>query len=105
MTKIRFLDPDPRVLPEMSAKVAFLAEALSPEQRKARTAVHGEAVVQADGSAAVFRVTDGVATRVAVKSMPSFSGIAHRRRPVACVVPARCTFCASAKSRTRSCGA
>ena len=68
MTKIRFLDPDPRVLPEMSAKVAFLAEALSPEQRKARTAVHGEAVVQADGSAAVFRVTDGVVTRVAVKT-------------------------------------
>lgn len=66
MTKIRFLDPDPRVLPEMSAKVAFLAQALSPEQRKARTAVHGEAVVQADGSAAVFRVADGVATRVAV---------------------------------------
>ncbi|WP_153161732.1 efflux RND transporter periplasmic adaptor subunit [Zoogloea sp. 1C4] len=68
MTKIRFLDPDPRVLPEMSAKVAFLAEALSPEQRKARTAVHGEAVVQADGVAAVFRVADGVATRVAVKT-------------------------------------
>jgi hypothetical protein len=28
--------------------------------------VHGEAVVQADGSAAVFRVADGVATRVPV---------------------------------------
>lgn len=66
MTKIRFLDPDPRVLPEMSAKVAFLAEPLAPEQRKARTAVHGEAVVQTDGSAAVFRVADGVATRVPV---------------------------------------
>jgi hypothetical protein len=37
MTKIRFLDPDPRVLPEMSAKVAFLAEALSrPALRRAR---------------------------------------------------------------------
>lgn len=68
MTKIRFLDPDPRVLPEMSAKVAFLAEALSPEQRKARTAVHGEAVVKADGSTVVFRVEDGVATRVPVKA-------------------------------------
>jgi len=68
MTKIRFLDPDPRVLPEMSAKVAFLAEALPPAQRRARTAVHGDAVVQADGAAAVFRVADGTARRVAVST-------------------------------------
>ena len=35
LTKIRFLDRDPRVLPEMSAKVAFLSEALAADKRHA----------------------------------------------------------------------
>lgn len=66
LTKIRFLDPDPRVLPEMSAKIAFLSEALDAARRTPRVAVHGEAIVAEGGASAVFRVVDGVAKRVSV---------------------------------------
>lgn len=66
LTKIRFLDPDSRVLPEMSAKIAFLSEALDAARRQPRVAVHGEAVVAEGGASAVFRVENGVAKRVSV---------------------------------------
>jgi len=66
LTKIRFIDPDPRVLPEMSAKIAFLSEALDSARRQPRVAVHGEAVVAEGGASAVFRVENGVAKRVSV---------------------------------------
>ena len=66
LTKIRFIDPDPRVLPEMSAKIAFLSEALDAARRQPRVAVHGEAVVAEGGASAVFRVENGVAKRVSV---------------------------------------
>ncbi len=39
MIKVKFLDKDSRVLPEMSAKVAFLERPLNPEELKSRTAV------------------------------------------------------------------
>ena len=66
LTKIRFLDPDPRVLPEMSAKIAFLSEALDAARRQPRVAVHGEAIVAEGGASAVFRVENGLAKRVSV---------------------------------------
>ena len=34
MVKVRFLDPDPRILPEMSAKVAFLSRSVNPEEQR-----------------------------------------------------------------------
>jgi len=34
MTKVRFDTLDPRILPEMSAKVAFLSQEVSPEQQQ-----------------------------------------------------------------------
>ena len=66
MTKVRFIDRDPRVLPEMSAKVAFLSAAVAPDQRKPLTVVHPDAIVQRDGKPTVFVVTDGVAKAVTV---------------------------------------
>lgn len=67
LTKIRFLDPDARVLPEMSAKIAFLSRAMNAAERQPRTAVHGDAIVVGEGDTAVFRVEDGLAKRVTVK--------------------------------------
>ncbi|WP_374479821.1 efflux RND transporter periplasmic adaptor subunit [Zoogloea sp.] len=67
LTKVRFVDSDPRVLPEMSAKIAFLSEAVPADARTPRPAVHRDAIQQADGSAVVFVVTDGVARRKAVR--------------------------------------
>jgi RND family efflux transporter MFP subunit len=66
MTKIRFVELDPRVLPEMSAKVTFLSAAVSDDQRVARTAVSPAAVVNRDGRSIAFVVRDGVARAVPV---------------------------------------
>jgi HlyD family secretion protein len=66
MTKVRFEAIDPRVLPEMSAKVSFLSHAVTAEQQRPMTAVGAEALTQRDGKAAVVVVRDGKTTVVAV---------------------------------------
>lgn len=66
MTKVKFDQMDPRVLPEMSAKVAFLSQAVSPEQQKPLIAVAGEAIAQQDGRNVVFVVRDDSAQAVVV---------------------------------------
>lgn len=60
MTKIQFEKLDPRILPEMSAKVGFLSQAPSDADFKTVLAVNPQAVVQRDGRDVVLRVgTDG----------------------------------------------
>ncbi len=66
MTKVKFDVIDPRVLPEMSAKVSFLSQEVSPEQQKPLLAVNPEALSTRDGRNVVFVVRDGAATEVAV---------------------------------------
>ena len=63
MTKIRFVDIDPRVLPEMSAKAIFLTQPVTDAQREPRTAVNPAAVVERDGRDVAFVVEDGTARR------------------------------------------
>lgn len=58
MTKIRFLAPDPRILPEMSAKVAFLTHAMADTQRKPVVAVHKDALVKRGKETLAFIVRD-----------------------------------------------
>ena len=58
MVKVRFLDKDPRVLPEMRAKVAFLSRALKQEEEKPRTAVIRSAIVS-DGSRETLFLVQG----------------------------------------------
>jgi len=57
MVKVRFLDKDPRLLPEMSAKVAFLEREVRPGEGKPRVALPPAAVVKRDGRDVVFVVT------------------------------------------------
>ena len=45
LVKVRFLDKDPRMLPDMSAKVSFLSRNLKTEERKPRLAVNNLALV------------------------------------------------------------
>ena len=66
MVKVRFVDKDSRVLPEMSAKVAFLSRAVAPADEKPRTAVTGKAVVTRGAKKYVFLVLDGKAVETAV---------------------------------------
>lgn len=68
LVKIRFIDVDARVLPEMSAKVAFLEKETPEAERTARMVVQPAAVVERDGAAVVFVVKDGKVAQVAVKS-------------------------------------
>jgi len=66
MTKVRFDAIDPRVLPEMSAKVSFLSQDVTPEQQKPLLAVNPDALAPRDGRTAVFVVRDGKAIEVPV---------------------------------------
>ena len=66
MTKVKFDTIDPRVLPEMSAKVSFLSQEVTPDQQKPLTAVSADAFAQRDGRTVVFVVRDGKALAVPV---------------------------------------
>src|SRR5439155_7849301 len=54
MTKVRFEAIDPHVLPEMSAKVSFLSQPVTPEQQKPLVAVNPDALAQRDGKTVVL---------------------------------------------------
>jgi HlyD family secretion protein len=58
LVKVKFVERDARVLPDMSAKVAFLSRAPRPEERKPVTAVRPEAVAKRGGKNVVYRVDD-----------------------------------------------
>lgn len=58
LVKVRFVERDPRVLPDMSAKVAFLSKAVPPEDKKAVTALQPGALATRGGKQVAF-VLDG----------------------------------------------
>jgi len=56
MVKIRFQQLDPRILPEMSAKVAFLEHEATPAELQPKTAVNPASVVQRSGKSVAYVV-------------------------------------------------
>ncbi len=66
MTKVRFDAIDPRVLPEMSAKVSFLSQEVTPEQQKPLLAVSPDALATRDGRTVVFAIRGDKAVEVPV---------------------------------------
>ncbi|MBS0448815.1 MAG: efflux RND transporter periplasmic adaptor subunit [Proteobacteria bacterium] len=56
VTKIRFDRLDPRILPEMSARVSFLSQVPTDADQKPTLAVNPKAVVERNGREVVFRV-------------------------------------------------
>lgn len=66
MVKIRFVDRDARVLPEMSAKVAFLSRPAKPEEQKPRVAISQSAIVNKKGKESVFLVKENIAVETTV---------------------------------------
>jgi RND family efflux transporter MFP subunit len=66
MTKVKFDAIDPRVLPDMSAKVSFLSQDVTPEQQKPLKAVATDAIAERDGKPVVFVVRNDAATAVPV---------------------------------------
>jgi RND family efflux transporter MFP subunit len=56
MVKVRFKTIDSRILPEMSAKVAFLSREVKKEEEKSRTAVSPKAIIDDRGKKFLFVV-------------------------------------------------
>jgi RND family efflux transporter MFP subunit len=59
MVKVRFLDTAPGILPEMSAKVAFLEREVKPAEQRPRIAVPKEAIRERSGVKKLLTVKDG----------------------------------------------
>ncbi|MBU9615092.1 efflux RND transporter periplasmic adaptor subunit [Burkholderia multivorans] len=66
LVKVRFVDRDDRVLPDMSAKIAFLSKPVSAQDRQPVTAVQASAVVERDGRSVVFALQDDTVHAVPV---------------------------------------
>lgn len=88
LVKIRFLERDSRVLPDMSAKVAFLEREVSAADRQPVTVVPKQAIVERNGAPAVFVVKDGraVLTRVeggrSIGDLVQVAGVAAGERVI-----------------------
>ena len=67
LVKVKFVERDPRVLPDMSAKVAFLSRALTAAERKPVPALRPDAIVKRDGVDVVFVIDAGSVKQVPVK--------------------------------------
>lgn len=67
LVKVRFLDKDSRMLPDMSAKVSFLSRSLKPEELKSRLAVNGSALVRQDGKTYVFLLQQNIVKKTFVE--------------------------------------
>ena len=61
MVKVKFLDKDKRVLPEMSAKVAFLERSLRPEELRPRIAVNSSSLITRGNQKYVFLIKGNTA--------------------------------------------
>lgn len=68
MTKIRFLAPDPRILPEMSAKVALLSHPMKDTERRAVVAVHKDALLRRGNETVAYAVRAGHLSEVRVEA-------------------------------------
>src|SRR5882757_3425419 len=73
LVKVHFDETDPRVLPDMSAKVAFLSRRLSSSERTPVAAVRPEAIVARGGKSYVFVVS----TPAADPGQPAARSQAH----------------------------
>jgi RND family efflux transporter MFP subunit len=58
MVKVRFIDKDKRILPEMSAKVAFLSREVQSDEQKPRTSLNPAAITSRNGNPSVFLIKD-----------------------------------------------
>ena len=56
LVKVKFVERDPRVLPDMSAKIAFLSRPLRPDERTPVAALRADAIVKRDSKDMVFVV-------------------------------------------------
>lgn len=75
MVKVRFIDTDPRILPEMSAKVSFLSRAVRGEEQSPRKVLNSDAIVTRNGEKLVFMVKDNRAFAMPIKMGEKFNDV------------------------------
>ena len=75
LTKVKFLEMDDRILPEMSAKVAFLSKPVAEGENRPRLAVSKKALVTRQGQTVAFVVKDNQAKRVEVTTGPAMGDL------------------------------
>lgn len=66
LVKVAFIDKDPRILPEMSAKAAFLSRQVTADEEKPLTALPRGAVVTRVGETVAFVVKNNQALETSV---------------------------------------
>jgi RND family efflux transporter MFP subunit len=72
--KVAFLDADDRILPDLSARVAFTSQATQGKTGRTRVVVPASAIRNVDGKSGVFRVVQGRARFQNVKVGPAANG-------------------------------
>ncbi|MGE5257122.1 MAG: efflux RND transporter periplasmic adaptor subunit, partial [Hyphomicrobiales bacterium] len=77
--KVAFVERDPRVLPEMSAKVAFLAREPGPDEQALLRAVPAAAVILSNGKPRVFLIQGDQVREVAVEPGRRFADLLELR--------------------------
>ncbi len=58
LVKVGFIDKDERILPEMSAKVAFLEREVGAQEKKPLTVINSSAIIERNGKKYVFLIKD-----------------------------------------------
>lgn len=71
LVKVRFTDRDRRILPEMSARVAFLERPVRSDEQRPKTAVSPAALVSRDSRTVAFVLNDGRAVETPVTLGPA----------------------------------
>jgi multidrug efflux pump subunit AcrA (membrane-fusion protein) len=66
LVKVRFLDNDSRILPEMSAKVAFLSRDPAPADLKPKVGIPRTVISEREGRKVVYAVREGRAVKVPI---------------------------------------
>ena len=72
LVKIRFQQKDDRILPEMSAKAAFLSREIRDNEEQPITAVRKNALVSTDSETFVFRVEKNTVSKIPVSPGKEF---------------------------------
>ncbi|MEW5710427.1 MAG: efflux RND transporter periplasmic adaptor subunit [Pseudomonadota bacterium] len=84
LVKVGFVELDPRILPDMSARVAFLSRPVPPEERTPRLAVVPEAIMERDGRTLVFVIdSSGRAVATPVEVGEAIGDLVEVRRGLA----------------------
>jgi HlyD family secretion protein len=75
LVKLEFDQIDPRILPDMSAKVSFLERPLSAEERKPVVGVNRAAAIETDKGWRVWAIEDGSLRAIALAVPPGASDL------------------------------